>query len=185
MSLAFYKPKKDITGHGCSFRINLQKSCLFLSFIKQANWNEKNKKDAFRPNINKPGKTANVKISEIEIGGIIDCILTNRPFSAFHSFESRETKLNFTPYIVDENIQKGFGLGIATSNSENTQEAPVKFFIGLKCDEAQALRVYLEEGLRMIYREKILESQFVEDKPTPPKTETKPAPEEDDLEDVF
>lgn len=69
MGLQFYKPNSKNAGAACGVSFNSKDEAIYLSFIKQTSWNEKEKTGSF-----KGGEKCNVKFSLFETGSMIAVI---------------------------------------------------------------------------------------------------------------
>ena len=69
--IQFYKPNPKVTGSACSFYLNRDGS-LMASMLKQDSWNDQRKTGSFSKNKGHETKSVIVKLSRIEIAGIID-----------------------------------------------------------------------------------------------------------------
>ena len=78
MPLQFYSANKLGTGGALSVNFNSKDQSVFLSIIKQVNWDEKTKKGSFRG-----GKTLKFKLSLDEVGGLINTIKTTENYKYF------------------------------------------------------------------------------------------------------
>ena len=145
--IQFYKPNPKVTGTACSFWLNNDGS-IMSSMIKQDSWDSQKRIGSFSKNKDNPKGKAIVKFSTSEVGGIIDSLESNRPFSAYHSSKNQITKINFGPYISKkENKQIGFSYSI---NKEDKEDSTNKFgfIIGFNYGEGRLLKEYLLEVLR-------------------------------------
>jgi hypothetical protein len=146
MGLEIYKPNKNITGSGASFSFNSKEGDLFVSMIKQVSW--ENGKGSF-----KGGDSVTFKLNTWEIGGVLDSILTNRPFETCHKSSEGEvtTWIKFNPYFVkDENkedIQKGYGLIVNRVKGDDKKS----FLLGFNFWEASSLVEYFRFALQHIF----------------------------------
>ena len=81
MRLNFYKPNRSNAGTALSFNVAPPKENtkdaspdLYVSFVKQASWNDETKKGSFSENAKNPEKTASLKLNETEAASIIRAI---------------------------------------------------------------------------------------------------------------
>lgn len=102
--IQFYKPNSKNTGAASSFWYSPKARAFFVSIIKQESWNLKTKTGSFQKNKNDPQKNILIKLNLNELGGIIDCIESNREFSGYHSSgqTNNVTKIKFAPYKREE-----------------------------------------------------------------------------------
>jgi hypothetical protein len=145
--IQFYKPNPKVTGTACSFWLNDDGS-IMSSMIKQDSWDSQKRIGSFSKNKDNPKGKAIVKFSTFEIGGIIDALESNRPFSAYHSSKNQITKINFGPYVSKkENKQIGFSYSINKEDKEDSTNK-IGFIIGFNYGEGRLLKEYLCEVLR-------------------------------------
>jgi len=146
MSLEIYKPNKNMTGCGASFSFNSKEGDLFISMIKQVGW--ENGKGSF-----KGGDSTTFKLSQWEVGGIIDSIITNRPFETCHKSDEGKvtTWIKFNPYIVKDKdgneTQKGYGLVVNKIKGDDKKS----FLLGFNFWEASTLVEYFRFSLTHIF----------------------------------
>lgn len=135
MAIQFYKPTQKVTGSACSFSFNSKDECLYIQLVKQVGYDPAKRLGSFNG-----GEKVNLKFSMTEIGGMIDALERNVPFSAFHSSEAR-TGINFDPYIDKvSNLQKGFSLRINQTSGDNK----ISFALGFTFPEMVQIREYLK-----------------------------------------
>lgn len=152
MNLHIYHPNKAVKGFACSFWYSSRDGNLYATLIKQAGWNEETQNGTFKASLNDPTKKINIKLSEVEACGILDCVERNRPFSSYHNFDESPKTISFTPWMItppsDDNgpkpspIQKGYSFSISVSD-KNEPANKNSFYIGLTFAEARYIREFL------------------------------------------
>lgn len=149
MRLSFYKPNPRNSGYGCSFQLasttkEPEKLSFFISFIKQAGWDETNKKGSFSANMKNKDKTASVKLSDTEIAGMILALKDQAmPFSFIHRTAAATSNVFFKPYERDGKI-----VGMSLSASIAPKEGEKKnFLMGFNHNEAELLAIFLKKAL--------------------------------------
>ena len=73
MRLNFYKPNRSNAGTALSFNVSYKDKDqakgegpdLYVSFIKQAGWNDETKRASFSENAKNPEKTAALKLNQV------------------------------------------------------------------------------------------------------------------------
>jgi hypothetical protein len=145
--IQLYKPNSKNTGCAFSFRVGTsgkyKEPCMYVNCIMQHSWNEKTKNGSFAENVKNPEKTTIIKLSEFELGGIINAIENYTEYKAFHSHEDNKTSISFTPYQKN-NGGKAFSFSIVRNSA-------LKFGIGVEMSEAYAIREFCQLVLRRLY----------------------------------
>lgn len=115
MRLNFYKPNKSNTGTALSFNVSPPKDQtkgetpdLYVSFVKQAGWNDETKKGSFSENAKNPEKTAALKLNQTEAASIIRAIRQSSKFSTVHAYQGSTTSIMFGPYQKEKWRQRFF-----------------------------------------------------------------------------
>lgn len=142
--LQFYHPTKSVKGSGASFWYSDKNDSVFATIIKQSGWDEKNDNGVFKASMDDPNMKVNVKLGYIEVGGILDCIERNRPFTNHHDFDDKPKNISFVPTYdkTDSTKQIGYDFSITSSDKEDKSKN-VSFFIRFKFNEARLIREYL------------------------------------------
>lgn len=146
--LHFYHPSKSGNGSACSFSDSLNNDCVYASILKQSGWDEKNSNGTFKASLEDKTMSVTIKLSDLEIAAILDCIERGRQFSTFHDGDSAK-QIQFIPWIpktTDPTIkpeQKGFSFSITSSINVEGVTNKYSFYIGLNFPEARLLREYL------------------------------------------
>ena len=185
--IQFYKPNPKVTGSACSFYLKSDGS-LMASMLKQDSWNDQRKTGSFSKNKGHETKSVMVKLSRIEIAGIIDSIESNREWSAYHRSKNQVVQLSFSPYIRGEedvelgkvtvsnektelkgNLTKtqpkqiGFSLSINKQMAEDSTKKG-SFIIGFTFPESRLLKhtleIFLDKTLKIMPQETPLKSVF-------------------------
>jgi hypothetical protein len=143
MRLNFYKPNRSNTGTAVSFNTVDKKEekgvDLYVSFIKQAGWNDQTKKGSFSENAKNPEKTASLKFNEAEAASIIRAVRLGSKFSTVHAFQGSTTSIMFGPY------QKKNGDAALSFSIKKGEQS---FLIGFELGEGELIAQYLENYLR-------------------------------------
>jgi hypothetical protein len=134
-----YKPNSYNTGCAFSFKIvetdkegNKIKPTFLIQSIKQATWDAKKKTGSFSANAKDPEKNIYFKLSENEIGGMLNAIENYTEFSAFHSYNDDKTQISFKPY-TKKNGDKAFSFSVVKNST-------LKFGMGVELSEARTLK---------------------------------------------
>lgn len=151
MSLHFYHPNKGSTGSACSFADSLNNDCVYASILKQSGWDEKSGNGTFKASLEDKLMSVTIKLSDLEVAAILDCIERGRPFSTFHDGDSAK-QIQFTPWFskpTDEKKaeQRGFSFSISSTITAGENQSKASFYIGLNFAEARLLREYLVNTL--------------------------------------
>lgn len=174
--LQFYKPTQKNTGSACSFALAQDNQGVMLSFVRQKSWDASSGKGRFHTSKKKDGNmvdgeenAATVKLSRIEVAGVIDSIESNRKWDAFHQYNEKETSIHFGPYRKSRKNDKtnkweehgdqvGFSLSVVKSKPKKSS-----FRIGFTFPEARLLRHELENFLSQTIKEFIREKKNTAD----------------------
>lgn len=148
--IQIYKPTPRVTGTACSFSFNNLDGNFYLNLIKQASWNDQKKIGSFSENSQNPEKKVVVKLSKIEVCGILDAIQNNRNADFFHNSESQKLGIKFGPYIRDEQ-QVGYSLNVIKNSKTQTAQPAISFLIGFTFAEARLVAEYIQFGLNHIF----------------------------------
>lgn len=145
MRLNFYKPNKSNTGTALSFNVSNKDQAkgeapdLYVSFVKQAGWNDQSKKGSFSENAKNPEKTAALKLNQTEAASIIRSVRQSAKFSTVHVYQGSTTSIMFGPY-VKKSGDNAFSFSI--------KKGEQSFLIGFELGEAELIAQYLENYLR-------------------------------------
>jgi hypothetical protein len=158
MSIHIYHPNKNNTGFACSFSLSPKDKCtIFTSIIKQAGWDATKQVGTFKDSKNDPTRNVNVKLEEVEVAAILDCIDRNRAFSTVHDSDKLMKSIKFEPWmnrLSDESIkagekptQKGFSFSVTVTDKQDSTKKN-SFYIGLTYAEGRLVREYLMFALQ-------------------------------------
>jgi|WetSurMetagenome_2_1015567.scaffolds.fasta_scaffold139285_2 hypothetical protein len=143
-----YHPSKSLNGSACSFWIGNEGS-LFATILKQSGWDNETRTGTFKASVSDATKKVNIKLSEIEVCSILDCIDRGRSFSTYHDNDDSPKSITFSPWLTGEpKSQKGFSFSITLNNSKNS------FYIGLTFAEARYVREFLMHFLQTAFSNK-------------------------------
>jgi hypothetical protein len=146
MRLNFYKPNKSNTGTALSFNVVSRQTKetpengldLYVSFVKQASWNESTRKGSFSENAKNPEKTASLKLNETEAATIIRSVRLGTKFSTVHAYQGSTTSIMFGPY-QKKNGDNAFSFSI--------KKGEQSFLIGFELGEGELIAQFLENYL--------------------------------------
>ncbi len=147
MALPIYHPSSRGTGFAASFSDSFNNDCVFATLIKQSGWNDETKTGSFKAS--REDATANViiKLNDLEVAAILDCIERGRPFTTYHDGDVPKN-ISFVPWFAkaapDATAtapQKGFSFSISVGGKEDTVKNA--FYIGFSFPEARLIREYL------------------------------------------
>jgi len=148
--IQIYKPTPRNTGTACSFSFNNIDGNFYLNLIKQASWNDQKKIGNFSENAQNPEKKVVVKLSKIEVCGILDALDNNRTADFFHNSENQKLGIKFSPYIREDK-QIGYSLNVIKNSKTQTTQPPVSFLIGFTFAESRMVAEYIKFGLGHIF----------------------------------
>ena len=149
--LALYKPNKNNTGHACSFSQS-KDGTVFSAILKQSGWDETKKVGSFLASRNDPLKNVNIKLSQVEVAAILDCLERNRPYSTLHDSDKQQKSIQFIPWINkpmnegEKPVQKGFSFSISVTDKQDSTTKNA-FYIGITFPEGRLIRAYLDNAL--------------------------------------
>jgi hypothetical protein len=146
MRLNFYKPNKSNTGTALSFNVVSRQTKeapengldLYVSFVKQASWNESTRKGSFSENAKNPEKTASLKLNETEAATIIRAVRLGMKFSTVHAYQGSTTSIMFGPY-QKKNGDNAFSFSI--------KKGEQSFLIGFELGEGELIAQFFENYL--------------------------------------
>lgn len=152
MAIHFYHPNKAIKGFAASFWYSERDNTVFATILKQSGWDDKTENGIFKGSVDNPEGKVNVKFSDCEVAGIIDCIERNRPFNGFHDSEETPKNIAFTPWLDknNNNTQKGFSFSITVTDKQDSSYKN-SFYIGLTFAEARLIREFLIHSLHTYF----------------------------------
>jgi hypothetical protein len=148
--IQIYKPTPRVTGTACSFSFNNLDGNFYLNLIKQASWNDQKKIGSFSENAQNPEKKVVVKLSKIEVCGILDSLDNNRTADFFHNSENQKLGIKFSPYIREDK-QIGYSLNVIKNSKTQTTQPAISFLIGFTFAEARMVAEYIKFGLSHIF----------------------------------
>jgi len=148
--IQIYKPTPRNTGTACSFSFNNLDGNFYLNLIKQASWNDQKKIGSFSENAQNPEKKVVVKLSKIEVCGILDALDNNRTADFFHNSENQKLGIKFSPYIREDK-QVGYSLNVIKNSKAQTTQPAISFLIGFTFAEARMVAEYIKFGLSHIF----------------------------------
>lgn len=186
MRILFYKPNPRNTGSAANF--NYYNNTFSFGIVKQHSWSETAKTGSFTENRGAPLYDVTVKLSNIEVAGIINSLEKNVAFSGFHQSEKQTVQFSFKPYLKEEN-QIGFSLSVFKTIKETSEKA--SFVIGFTFPEAILVREFLQTVLRESFfindkqkKDTTIENTQTEEKTTYPKRHL-PKKGKEDIADPF
>lgn len=157
MSVHLYKPNKNNTGHACSFSQSPKDGTIFGTLIKQSGWDAANQVGSFKASRNDPKKHVNIKLGQVEVAAILDCLDRNRAFSTVHDGDHGMKTINFSPWMeklsqesLDEGLKpscKGYSFSITCTDKQDST-SKVSLYIGLTFAEGRLIREFLIYALQ-------------------------------------
>ena len=153
MPVHLYKPNKNNSGHACSFSQSEKDGVIYASLIKQSGWDAQKQIGTFRASKNDPTKNVNIKLAQVEVAAILDCLDRNRGYSAFHDADKVTKVIRFEPWMnklseesvkaKEKPVQKGYSFSITITNKEDSTAPKNSFYVGLSFAEGRLIREYL------------------------------------------
>lgn len=180
--MQIYKPNPRNLGHAISVEVQPDKESVFISFIKQATWDDTKKTGTFSANRQVKDANVSLKFNEPEIAGIIDAIESSKgEFSFYHTNPQGNTAGKFRLYYGKTNGVEDINSppkGFSFSAIRDIEGNKVNFLIGLTFAEAILVREFLKFALVKIFEFQ----QSKRSQKAPKAVETK-APEENATQD--
>lgn len=148
-NLHIYKPNKNNTGHACSFSQSDKDGTIFATLIKQSGWDTTNQIGTFKDSRNDPMKNVNIKLGQVEVAAILDCLDRSRAFSTMHDSDKSIKSIKFEPWMSKEEkpLQKGFSFSITTTDKQDSTSKN-SLYIGLSFAEGRLVREFLMFALQ-------------------------------------
>lgn len=160
--LALYHPNKNNTGFACSFSQSAKDNTVFAGIIKQASWDAEKKIGSFAASRKDPTKDVSIKLAQVEVAAILDCLDRNRPFSSVHDGDKQMKGIQFVPWLSkpsegEKPVQKGYSFSINITDKQDST-AKNALYIGLNFSEARLVREYLVHCLQKAFASEIAPS---------------------------
>lgn len=147
--LSFYKPNSKNTG--AAFSANFKGSELYFNIVKQASWNDAQRRGSFKENVKNPQKSLGVKMNSIEAANIMLAMDTKGKYSTYHKSKNQNLNIIFE-LMVDKatGAEKGFSLRILKEDVANSVDK-ISFSMGFYFPEGIILRAFLDEFIRFSF----------------------------------
>lgn len=169
-----FKPNPKSTGSVTTFNIGPSEKggdlkgevSVYISCLLQASWNAQTKRPSFKENAKNPAKNLRLKLSEFEVGGIIDALVTKTEFKGYHTHSGRsgQVQFSFTPSSTAEGVFQGFYLSMLRDGKE-------KFGCTINRAEIRRLLAFFDFYFKQLDSNRF-KTQFA------PQTQAAPAPEQ-------
>ncbi len=163
MSVTIYKPNAANKGSLFSFNFGPAKKggdgkgdlALYISTVLQATWDAQRKTGSFKENSKDPKKTCNIKLTEFEVGGLMNSIQRRVEFKGYHTFpgSNSSTQFSFTPN-EKEGVFNGFVFSILRGSDKAV------FRIGIGPHECVTLYSFLDFGLKTLFSNRFRLQKF-------------------------
>ena len=157
--ISLYHPNKNNTGFACSFSQSSKDNTVFAGLIKQSGWDAEKKIGSFAGSRKDPNKDVSIKLAQVEVAAVLDCLDRNRPFSSVHDGDKQMKSIQFVPWLSkaaegEKPVQKGYSFSI---NIVDKQDSTAKnaLYIGLTFSEARLIREYLVHCLQKAFSSEI------------------------------
>jgi len=148
MPIHIYHPNKNNTGFACSFSQSDKDGTIFATLIKQAGWDAEKSVGSFKDSRNDPTKHVNIKLGQVEVAAILDCLDRNRPFSTVHDSDKSIKTIKFEPWMnksnddVSKPTQRGFSFSISIADKQDSTSKN-SLYLGITFPEGRLIREYL------------------------------------------
>lgn len=148
----FYHPNKSVKGSASSFWYSKKNNCVLATIMKQSGWDTKADNGVFQDNT--PAMKCSIKLSQVEVCSIIDCLERNRPFTTHHAFGDNPKNISFVPSFdkTDSKIQIGYDFSFSVIDKEDSTKKE-NFFIRFKLAEGRLIKEALLYFLRIQFDE--------------------------------
>lgn len=161
MQIQFYRPSKSGKGFACSFKDSAQGDCVFATILKQSGWDEVTQTGSFKGSLEDKEAKVIVKLNDLEVAAIIDCIESGRPFSTYHQTDNDPfpKTISFQPWMSkpfnegEKPQQRGFSFTINITNKED-KEYKNAFYLGFSWSEARLVKEALINTLNSHFNKK-------------------------------
>lgn len=153
MPIHIYHPNKNNTGFACAFSQSDKDGTIFSTIIKQSSWDGEKQVGAFKESRNDPTKNVSIKLSQVEVASILDCLERNRPFSTVHDSEKTLKTIQFVPWMNkpatpnEKPTQRGFSFSIAIADKQDSTSKN-SLYIGITFPEGRLIREFLVHALQ-------------------------------------
>src|ERR1039457_5914491 len=143
--IAIYHPNNVSKGFAASFQNSNKNDCVFAQLIRQSSWGDSPTTGSFKASREDASANVVVKLNNLEIAAVLDCIERGREYKSFHDSETPKS-VSFSPWFpkaMGDEVpkQKGFSFSISVSSKENT-EYKNSLYIGFSFAEARLIREY-------------------------------------------
>ncbi len=172
----FYSPNANNTGAALFASFNSKEGVCYWKFLQQTGWDTGTKKGSF-----KDGKYINFKLSQDEVGAVIEAIRNKGQTSFYHQFDGAVTTGSFNYYSIEPKVaggkaKVGFGLKVKKDN----MELKVGFTLGSAERFMEFLRFSLDHIFSAEYSaEKKRNEEYLKNKAAAPAKKLAPTDEID------
>jgi Whirly transcription factor len=109
--------------------------------------NKNNTGFAFKASKDDPTKNVNIKLGQVEVAAILDCLDRNRPFSTMHDGDKQIKSIQFVPWMNkvaegEKPTQKGYSFSISITDKQDSTSKN-SLYIGLTFPEGRLIREFL------------------------------------------
>jgi hypothetical protein len=157
--IQLYHPNSQNKGFCCSFSQSPKDQTIYATILKQSNWNAEKKIGSFSDSRNDPTKNVSIKLAQVEVAAILDCLDRNRPFSSYHDSDKQGKSILFGPWLTkpaegEKPLQKGFTFSVNITDKQDST-AKNALYIGLTFSEGRLIREYLIHCLQKAFSSEI------------------------------
>lgn len=156
MPIHLYKPNKNNSGHACSFSQSDKDGTIFATIIKQSGWDSEKQVGSLKESRGDNTKNVSIKLGQVEVAAILDCLDRSRPFSTMHDGDKQIKSIQFVPWMSKDEkpIQKGYSFSITITDKQDST-SKVSLYIGINFAEGRLIREYLMYALSNSFESKI------------------------------
>jgi hypothetical protein len=153
MPIHIYHPNKNNTGFACAFSQSDKDGTIFATIIKQSGWDSEKSVGSFKDSRNDPTKNVSIKLGQVEVAAILDCLERNRPFSTVHDSDKTIKTIQFVPWLnkpanpTDKPTQRGFSFSISIADKQDSTTKN-SLYIGITFPEGRLIREFLVHALQ-------------------------------------
>ena len=153
MPIHIYHPNRNNTGFACAFSQSDKDGTIFASILKQSGWDAEKSTGSFKDSKNDPTKNVNIKLGQVEVAAILDCIERNRPFSTVHDTDKSLKTIKFEPWMnkaanpTDKPTQRGYSFSVTSADKQDSTTKN-SLYIGITFPEGRLIREFLVFALQ-------------------------------------
>lgn len=103
----------------------------------------------FKNSKSDPTKNVNIKLGQVEVAAILDCLDRSRSFSTMHDGDKTIKSIKFETWMSKDEkpVQKGYSFSITISDKQDST-SKTSLYIGLSFAEGRLIREFLISALQ-------------------------------------